>query len=67
MRLAADSAADEGEMQEITERLFSTIAQIAEGAHGLSARVENIAQSAEHMRHALVEAARSAEKTVRAR
>ncbi|RTL54437.1 MAG: methyl-accepting chemotaxis protein [Rhodocyclaceae bacterium] len=63
LKLAAESASDKGEMQAITERMFGTIGQIAEGANALSSRVATITGSADRVRTALGEAARSAEKT----
>ncbi|HEY6898666.1 MAG TPA: methyl-accepting chemotaxis protein [Rhodocyclaceae bacterium] len=63
LQLATESASDKGEMQAITERMFTTIGQIAQGAHALNSRVENITGAADRVRLALDEAARSAEKT----
>lgn len=63
MRLATETASDKGEMQAITERMFTTIDQIAVGAQTLSSRVVTITDSAAGVRVALGEAGRSAEKT----
>jgi len=63
LKLAAESASDKGEMQTITERMFTTIDQIAAGAHALNSRVSNITTAADSVRSAITEAGRSAEKT----
>ncbi|HEX5392365.1 MAG TPA: methyl-accepting chemotaxis protein [Rhodocyclaceae bacterium] len=63
LRLAAETASDKGEMQEITERMFITIDQIAAGAHQLSSRLSEVSTSADTVRGALGKAGRSAEKT----
>jgi len=63
LKLATESASDKGEMQAITERMFTTIDQIAAGAHALNSRVAHITTSADSVRTAITEAARSAEKT----
>lgn len=63
LRLAAETASDKGEMQEITERMFVTIDQIAAGAHELSSRLSEVSTSADTVRGALTKAGRSAEKT----
>lgn len=63
LRLAADTAADKREMQDITERMFATINQIAAGAQNLNTRVASITDSADMARKALEQAAHSSELT----
>jgi methyl-accepting chemotaxis protein len=63
VRLAAETAADRGEMQGITERMFSAIEQIATDAHALSRQVSSITGSADAVRTALTAAGRSAQVT----
>jgi len=63
LKLATESASDKGEMQAITERMFTTIDQIATGAHALNSQVANISSAADSVRSAITTAGRSAEKT----
>jgi len=63
LKLAADVATDRREMQEIVQRMFVAIDQIAAGAHASSGLLASIATSAEQMRGAIGESGRSAERT----
>ena len=63
LKLAAEAAADKGEIQDITGRMFTTINQIAAGAQNLNSRVASITGSADTARKALDEATHSAERT----
>ncbi len=63
LKLAAEAASDKGEIQEITGRMFTTINQIADGAHALNSHVSSMTGSADIARKALDDASRSAERT----
>lgn len=63
LKLAAEAASDKGEIQEITGRMFTTINQIADGAHALNSHVGSMTGSADTARKALDEATHSAERT----
>jgi methyl-accepting chemotaxis protein len=60
LQLATAAATDKKDVQEILQRLFATIDQLAAASHDNSARVESIAQSAHAVRHAVGEASESA-------
>ena len=63
LQLATDAATDKKEVQDILQRLFSTIDQLAAASHDNGARVEGIARSADAVRHAVTEASESAVQT----
>ena len=63
LRLATEAATDKREIEEVVERLFITINQIASSTHAYGDRIEAIAGAAEAMRRATLESARSAELT----
>jgi len=63
LRLAAEAASDKREIEEVVERLFVTISQIASSTHAYGDRVEAISSAALAMREATLASARSAELT----
>lgn len=63
LKLATEVATDKQEMQDIVERMFATIDQIAAGVQANAGRVGTMARSAEAMREAMVQSQRSAEQT----
>jgi methyl-accepting chemotaxis protein len=63
LRLATDAASDKREVEEVVERLFVTISQIASSTHAYGDRVESMAGAAQTMRDATLAAGRSAELT----
>jgi len=63
LRLASEAASDKREIEEVVERLFVTISQIAASTHAYGDRVEAISGAVEAMREATLESARSAELT----
>ncbi|MGE5470823.1 MAG: methyl-accepting chemotaxis protein [Bacteroidota bacterium] len=63
LRLATEAASDKREIEEVVERLFVTISQIAASTHAYGDRVEAISGAVEAMREATLESARSAELT----
>jgi len=63
LRLASAAASDKREVDEVVERLFVTISQIASSTHAYGDRVEAISGAAEAMREATLASARSAELT----
>jgi methyl-accepting chemotaxis protein len=60
LQLANDVATGKEEVQEILQRLFATIDQLAAAGHANSQRVESIAASGHAVRHAVSEAGDSA-------
>jgi methyl-accepting chemotaxis protein len=63
LQLATEVATDKHDMQEIIERMFATIDQIAAGATASSGVLASIATSGEQMRTAIAESGHSAERT----
>jgi methyl-accepting chemotaxis protein len=63
LRLATEAASDKREVEEVVERLFVTISQIASSTHAYGDRVEGMAGAAQAMREATLAAGRSAELT----
>ena len=63
LRLAIEAASDRGEIDEVVERLFVTVGQIASSTHAYGDRVGAISDSARAMREATVDSARSAALT----
>jgi len=63
LRLASEAASDKREIEEVVERLFVTISQIAAATHTYGDRIEAISGAAEAMREATLASARSAELT----
>lgn len=63
LRLAAAAASDKREIDDVLERLFVTISQIASSTHAYGERVEAISSAALAMREATLASARSAELT----
>ncbi len=63
LRLASEAASDKREIEEVVERLFVTIGQIASSTHAYGDRVEAISGAAEAMREATMASVRSAELT----
>ena len=63
LRLATEAASDKREIEEVVERLFVTIGQIASSTHSYGERVEGIAGKVDAVREAIAAATRSAETT----
>ncbi len=63
LRLAIEAASDRGEIDEVVERLFVTVGQIASSTHAYGDRVGAISDSARAMHEATVDSARSAALT----
>ena len=63
LRLATDAASDKREIDDVVERLFVTISQIASSTHAYGDRVEGIAGAAKAMGEATQDSAHSAELT----
>jgi len=63
LQLASEAASDKREVEEVVERLFVTISQIAASTHAYGDRVEAISGAVEAMREATLASARSAELT----
>jgi methyl-accepting chemotaxis protein len=63
LRLAIEAASDRGEIDEVVERLFVTVGQIASSTHAYGDRVGAISDSARAMREATVDSAHSAALT----
>jgi methyl-accepting chemotaxis protein len=63
LRLAIEAASDRGEIDEVVERLFVTVGQIACSTHAYGDRVGAISEAAQAMREATVDSARSAAQT----
>ncbi|WP_412480673.1 methyl-accepting chemotaxis protein [Azonexus sp. IMCC34839] len=63
LRLATEAASDKREIEEVVERLFVTINQIASSTHASGDRVGSIANAVQAMREATLASVRSAELT----
>ncbi|EXI84326.1 MAG: Chemotaxis regulator BdlA [Candidatus Accumulibacter sp. BA-94] len=63
LKLATEVTTDKHDMQEIIERMFATIDQIAAGASASSGLLTSIATSGEQMRAAIGESGHSVEQT----
>ncbi len=63
LKLATEVTTDKHDMQEIIERMFATIDQIAAGATASSGLLTSIATSGEQLRAAIGESGHSAEQT----
>ena len=63
LKLAMDAASDKKEVQDILERLFATIDELAAATRTNGNRIESMAESADSVRTAIQEAHRSAEQT----
>ena len=63
LRLATEAASDKREIDEVVERLFVTIGQIASSTHSYGDRVGAIAEKVAAVREAMAAAARSATAT----
>ena len=63
LKLATEVTTDKHDMQEIIERMFATIDQIAAGATASSGLLTSMATSGEQMRAAIGESGHSAEQT----
>ena len=63
LRLATEAASDKREIDDVVERLFVTISQIASSTHAYGDRIEGISSAARAMSEATLASARSAELT----
>ncbi len=63
LKLAIEAASDRQEIEQVVERLFVTIGQIASTTHAYGDRIGSISQAVDAMRDATVASARSAELT----